>query len=146
MDLIDLRTIADKKYNWIMNVQDHYTKFCMLEALEQKTAINVARVLYKLFGQYGVPRILQSDNGREFRNKIVYNLNILWPGIQIVHGRARNPQAQGSVERSNGDVQDILGSWMRINKSSSWATALPFIMYQKNRKYHRGKKIHYYAY
>jgi hypothetical protein len=140
MDLIDLRTIKDGKFEWIMNCQDHYTKFCMLEALEKKTAINVARTLYKLFGLFGVPKILQSDNGKEFRNSLVSNLNSIWPGIKLVHGRARYPASQGSVERSNADVQDLLGTWMRINKSTSWSTALPYIMYQKNRKHHRGKK------
>lgn len=73
VDLINFRSINDGsyKYNWIMNVQDHHTKFCMLEALTEKSGVNVAKVLYKLFGIFGSPKILQSDNGKEFRNQII---------------------------------------------------------------------------
>ena len=81
---------------------------------------------------------MQSHNGREFRNGLVSSLKILYPGIQIIHGRPRRPQSQGSVERANGDVQNILGSWMRANRSTKWATALPYINMQKNLKYHSG--------
>ena len=85
---------------------------------------------------FGAPYILQSDNGKEFRNAIVSSLKNQWPGLQIVHGRPRHPQSQGGVERANGDIQNILGSWMRENKSVKWANALPIIMHIKNRKYH----------
>jgi hypothetical protein len=33
--------------------------------------------------------------------------------MKIIHGRPRHPQSQGSIERSNGDIQNILASWMR---------------------------------
>ena len=54
--------------------------------------------------------IIQSDNGSEFRNEIIRSLKILWPDIRILHGRPRRPQTQGSVERSNEDVQNLLGN------------------------------------
>ena len=53
------------------------------------------------------------DNGLEFRNVVVTGLKTLWPGLKTIHGRPRSPQSQGNVERANGDVQNILGSWMR---------------------------------
>ena len=69
---------------------------------------------------------------------------ILWPDLQIVHGRSRRPQTQGSVERANGDFQPMLGSWIRENKNPKWSLGLPIVMHQKNRKYHTGiKKIHF---
>ena len=106
--------------------------------MKKKTAIEVAKALYELFGLFGSPKILQSDNGKEFRNGVVSALKLLAPNLKIVHGRARHPQAQGSVERANGDVQDILGSWMREYRSTAWATALPLVNSIKNRKYNRG--------
>lgn len=65
-------------------------------------------------------------------------LKLLWPGLQIIHGRARRPQTQGSIERSNGDVQNLLGSWMRTTKSTKWSLALPIIQLTKKSKYHTG--------
>ena len=44
--------------------------------------------------------------------------------MRIVFGRPRHPQSQGSVERANGDVQNILGSWMRTNGSLEWTKGI----------------------
>ena len=92
-------------------------------------------------GTYGSPCILQSDNGKEFRNSVVYNLKKLWHNLKIIHGRPRHPQSQGSVERSDGDIQGILGSWMRDNNSTKWSLALPMVIFTKNNKFHRGVKL-----
>ena len=37
----------------------------------------------------------------------------------------------------HGDVQDILGSWMRENKILDWSSALPIVMNIKNSKFNR---------
>jgi transposase InsO family protein len=64
---------------------------------------------------FGASFILQRDNGREFANKITQNLAEMWPGMKLVHGKPRHSQSQGSVERSNKDVQDMLVTWMSDN-------------------------------
>ena len=61
--------------------------------------------LFDIFSIFGVPYILQSDNGREFRNQIVSALKVMWPEMSMAHGRARHPQSQGSVERANSDIK-----------------------------------------
>ena len=48
IDLIDFRTLPDGIYNWICTVQDHFTKFVWLKPLANKTAIEVARVLFEV--------------------------------------------------------------------------------------------------
>ena len=69
--------------------------------------------LIEVFTLFGAPHILQSDNGREFTAL----LKLMWPELVIVHGKPRHPQSQGSVERSNGDIHDMLTAWMRDNES-----------------------------
>jgi hypothetical protein len=64
------------------------------------------RELFELMETFGAPAILQSDNGKEFRNSVVEALKLLWSGLKIIHGRPRHPQSQESVERSNGDIQN----------------------------------------
>ena len=109
IDLVDMQSCPDGEYKWALNCQDHLTKFCHLRPIKSKSALDVAKELYIFFCQFGAPVILQSDNGKEFRNKLVESLKLLLPGLDIVHGRARRPQTQGSVERSNRDWQGILG-------------------------------------
>ena len=95
IDLMDFQSLKDGEYCWICNVQDHFTKFLWLKALKQKCAVEV-----------------------------VSDLTIKWPLMRIVFGRPRHPQSQGSVERANGDVQNILGSWMRTNGSLEWTKGI----------------------
>ncbi len=64
-----------------MTVQDHFTKYTWLRPLKNKCGLEVAKGLMEIFGDFGAPFILQSDNGREFRNSIVTGLKTLWPGI-----------------------------------------------------------------
>jgi len=64
-----------------MNYQGHLTKFTILRPLKSKTAEEVAYQLMDIFFMFSAPFILQSDNGREFANKIIQNLADMWPGI-----------------------------------------------------------------
>lgn len=63
-------------------------------------------------------QILQSDNGKEFTAKIIDELAELWPECKIVHVWLRYPQSQGSVERSNQDIGNILQAWIVDNKNT----------------------------
>ena len=93
---------------------------------------NMWSVLWKIHRDIA-EYILQSDNGNEFRNELVSALKVLWPGLNMVHGRTRRPQTQGSVERSNGDFQTALSCWMRDFESDNWVMGLPLIEHNKNR-------------
>ena len=138
IDLVDFQSLPDGDLKWVLNAQDHLTKFCHLRALRDKTALAVAKELYPIFCQFGCPVILHSGNGREFKNQVVQSLKVLWPDLQLIYGGPRKPSTQGSVERANGDFQSMLGRWMRTNKSTNWSLGLPLVQHQKNRKFHRG--------
>ena len=60
-------------YRFILVYQDHLTKFTILEALQTKSAQEVALKLYNIFSLMSAPLILQSDNGQEFVNKVNYS-------------------------------------------------------------------------
>ncbi|KAI1705864.1 KRAB-A domain-containing protein 2 [Ditylenchus destructor] len=61
-----------------------------------------------------------------------------WPQCKIVHGKPRHSQSQGSVERANGDIGDILIMHLREEKSTAWASALHVVQAAKNSRWHRG--------
>ena len=106
-----------------------------------QTAEEVAYQLMDIFCMFGTPFILQSDNGREFANKIIQNLADMCPGMKLVHGKLRHSQSQGSAERSNQDVRDMLVAWMSDNNNTkTWSEGLRFIQSKKNRALHSGIK------
>ncbi|CAG5059777.1 unnamed protein product [Parnassius apollo] len=119
-----------------MVYQDHLTKFVQLRSLKSKQAQEVAYHLLDILTTFGAPSILQSDNCREFANKVVKKVCAMWPELKIVHGKPRHSQSQGSVERANKDVEKILCTWLESNKTSKWSKRLRFIQFMKNALYH----------
>ncbi|CAC5416750.1 unnamed protein product [Mytilus coruscus] len=57
-----------KGYNYICNIVDCYSRFAFGGHLKQKTAKEVSELLLKFIYIFGRPRILQTDNGKEFNN------------------------------------------------------------------------------
>lgn len=49
-------------------------------------------------------------------------------------------QSQGSVERANQDVENMLTTWMLENKTVHWSQGLRFIQFMKNTSLHSGIK------
>nr|XP_042896273.1 KRAB-A domain-containing protein 2-like [Parasteatoda tepidariorum] len=135
VDLIDFLSQPDKEYKFIMVYQDHLTKFVILRTLTSKRAEEAANNLVDIFTLLGAPSILQSDNGREFVNNVVTSLKEFWPAL-----KPRHSQSQGSVERANQDIENILCAWMQDNKSDRWSEGLRFVQFTKNRAYHSGIK------
>ena len=66
-------------------------------------------VIKEIFTMVGVPKILQSDNGGEFKNSILdqYLSKI---NVRHIFGSPYHPQLQGSVEAYNKTIQDFLVS------------------------------------
>ncbi|KAK7095605.1 hypothetical protein V1264_004994 [Littorina saxatilis] len=138
VDLIDFQSMQDGQYRWIMVYQDHLTKFVVLRPLSSKRASEVALQLVDIFNLIGAPVILQSDNGSEFTAFIIRELREIWPELKIVHGKPRHPQSQGSVERANSDIKDMLIAWMTDNQTTGWSLGLRFVQFAKNRSHSAG--------
>ena len=68
---------------------DHWAKIHFLFPLMRKSGAEVATNLRSyVFAYIGIPKILHSDNGREFVNVIVRSMVKEWPGeITILNGR-----------------------------------------------------------
>ena len=71
IDLIDMQSCKDDEYHWILNAQNHFTKYCHLKPLKSKRAAEVAVRVFEIFVDFGAPIILQSDNGREFVAEVI---------------------------------------------------------------------------
>ena len=65
IDLIDMQSLPDGEYRWILVYQDHFTKFVVLRPIKQKSAVCVVEALFNIFTLFSVPAILQSDNGKK---------------------------------------------------------------------------------
>ena len=57
--------------HYLLVMVDIATRFVILQAIPDKQAVTIAQHLFQVFCDFGFPKILQSDNGTEFVNKIV---------------------------------------------------------------------------
>ncbi|KAK7097055.1 KRAB-A domain-containing protein 2-like [Littorina saxatilis] len=131
VDLIDYRNRPDGDFKWVLHARDHFTKFSWAYALKSKCAQEVADAMINQFSVFGAPKIMQTDNGREFTARVINELTTMWPGMVIIHGRPRHPQSQGCVERGNGDLEIKLGKWMDEH-GSEWTKGLKFVVHAIN--------------
>ena len=125
------------QHKWIIMYQYYLTKFCILHPLTSKRTSEVGYQLLDIYLLRGAPSVLQSDNGSEFTEQVIAELKQMWPDLVIVHGKPKHPQSQGSVERANCDIKDVLIAWTSDN---DWTVRLKFVQFQKNSSHHTGIK------
>ena len=66
----------------------------------------MAKKLYDLYGYVSPPKILQCDNGREFKKGVECLCHKL--EVKIIRGSPYYPQSQGNVERSQRSIRKKL--------------------------------------
>lgn len=65
----------DSGANYFLVMVDVCTRFCILKPIVKKTASEIAQALIDVFSTFGYPAVLQSDNGTEFSNSLIKDLN-----------------------------------------------------------------------
>ncbi|KFY78648.1 hypothetical protein V499_02234, partial [Pseudogymnoascus sp. VKM F-103] len=80
------------------------------------------------------PKIMQADNGKEFKGALLILLRKY--GIQVINGAPRSPQTQGLVEQANGVVENKLRAWKMDHGSMEWKDGLLEVMLAMNTQIH----------
>ena len=94
--------------------------------MPNKTAPEVSKFLKSLVCRFGVMNVLQSDQGTEFCNSIVDNLE-LQLGFNHKISAAYHPQTNGLVERTVQTVKQRIRKCVS-EKKEHWDEHLPFIL------------------
>lgn len=94
-------------------VEDDCTRYCVgLRALPDKGLISTWGALWEIFGEFGLPESILSDNDQIFHGTVgpsQFEARLMRLGIRVLHGRPYHPQTQGKVERLNGTLErDLL--------------------------------------
>ena len=93
-----------------LSVLDDHSRFCLcFEPVLDQTQAEVWTQLWRLFGEFGLPEAILTDNGSCFSgtwSQCPSGLEMqLWRlGIRTVQGRPYHPQTQGKVERFHRTV------------------------------------------
>lgn len=132
IDLIGQLPTSTDGFNYILTVIDVMTGFTILRCLKTKTENETATTLWTLMCDFGIPKILQSDNGTEFVNKVISELVQLY-GINQRLITPYHPRANGLVERKNKEVSRLLKKEM-VSSTDRWQQLIPFVQLSLNHK------------
>ena len=130
-DLLEMTSMPSLEHNYILVVQDWFTKFILLIPLKTKGMNECIRAIHdRVIGLFGPPHVLYTDNGSEFCNSLMKVLKAQY-GIAHETTPPFNPQGNGANERSHRSIMDMI----RIhngNDRSLWAQTLGAVQYAIN--------------
>ena len=99
VDIVDLSafpsTYKGLLNKYVLSLIDVFSRFLWLTPLPSKDSATVAEALYNIYLLHGPPRVLQCDQGGEFKGTVKSLMNKL--GTRIINSRAYHPQSQGKV-------------------------------------------------
>ena len=70
MDLIGPFKATAQRHQYVLTMTDYFTKFVEAVPIEDKSAISVARGIYKVYCRQGAPVHIITDQGKEFVNQV----------------------------------------------------------------------------
>lgn len=122
------------QYKWILHIKDHFSEYTQLYPLKKKHAKPIAKCFAQFIAAFLPPKIMQADNGKEFKGALLLLLRKY--GIQVVNGAPRSPQTQGLVEQANGVVENKLRAWKMDHGSTEWKNGLLEVVFAMNTQIH----------
>ena len=102
----------------------------VLKPLRTKGAKEIAYALVEVFANYGVPKVLQSDNEQTFLSKVVEELRFI-AGFQKRNIMKYNPRQNGLVEQFVAETKRVLFKWLK-GDVSGWEGYVPAVQMSLN--------------
>jgi transposase InsO family protein len=140
MDILGPCPTSSNGMKYILVVGDYFSKFTEAFALPDQESKTVAKVFVNEFvSRYGVPRILHTDQGRNFESRLFKDICELL-GIQKTRTCALNPKSDGMIERFNRVVLGMLSKYVQFNQKN-WPDILPLLMLAYRSSVHDSTKF-----
>ena len=133
VDLVEYKSKSEGN-RFILSVIDHLTRFLVLIPIKSKEASVVVRHLIdRVFSVFGPPETLHSDQGKEFENQLVKELQSVF-GYKKTRTAAYRPQGNSVLERVHSTVHNMLAMYSNL-ACDNWAELLPFVQLAHNTAY-----------
>jgi transposase InsO family protein len=141
MDLLGpLKSV--NQYTYVLVITDAFTKWVELVAVADKSATSIANAFFDTWiCRYSVPKTLLSDNGKEFCNSILKELNEVFK-IHHIKTSPYHPQTNAASERFNRTFISYLRSYITDKEQSlDWTSWLPVAQLSYNTQVHASTKF-----
>ena len=128
IDIVGPLPRSSKGNQWILVMQDRFSKWPECAALRNVTAPTVARTfLIQVVTRHGIPLVVSSDRGAQFTSAVFQQLSKLL-GMKQGLSTAYRPQTQGLVERWNRTMMEMLRQFTATTQKD-WCAYLDVVMF-----------------
>ena len=128
MDTIGEMPRKDEAGNlYVLVIRDSFTRFTLLYPIPDTSAKHAVKCLMHMFGLFGCPAQILSDNGSQFVNEIIAEFT---KQVQVEHLRtmAYSKEENGLVERANKEVNRYLRDLIYdLRVDATWSDYIPMI-------------------
>ena len=130
IDTFHVGTEDEHGNKFVVVIVDTCTRWVELYPIPNKEADTIAFALIKHFGRYGPPKVILTDQGTEYYNKVMKFLT-KWQSIHyqttpIAHSHEHNSR----VERVNKELKRHLINYCEeVAERGLWSFALPAVQY-----------------
>ena len=146
MDLVGPLPTSVCGNRFICVITDALTRYTFTDVLPDKRALTVARSFVKFINSFGCPHELITDQGKEFNNQLLEEVNKLY-NISHNYVVAYRPSANGLVESKNKQIINIL-KMLVADSPLDWPNQLQAATTALNTAYNRaiGDNPHFLVY
>ena len=130
--------LTKRNTNGIMLITCKVSKWTQAYAISDKSEETTLKCFKKWIFTYGTPKVILSDNGLEFRNKVISKL-CNEHGIEHRVTANYNPRCNGQVERLNQTLINIIRKLCE-NHTSEWDLWLEYVVFCYNTRVHSSTK------
>ncbi|CAF3165394.1 unnamed protein product [Rotaria socialis] len=132
LELIDMTSVPDEEYKWILHVTDHFTKFTWAYPLKSSKIESITAQLLQQFSSFGIPHTLQSSMGEWFVANIIRDLKTTWASLTVISNQSVNTEIQCFVQHNSQVIKSALYKWMKSNSCKTWSKGLAQVVYSIN--------------
>ena len=126
VDLVLGLPTTEEGYNGIIVFTEYLSKFPQAYPICSKSAEEMAEKFFDYISLFGPPKVIITDQGKEFWNKTIEALSNL-TGVERVVTSSYHPQTNGMTERFNQTIIRALVRHANENKPN-WHKWLPFVL------------------
>ncbi|MEP5375796.1 MAG: transposase family protein, partial [Hyphomicrobiales bacterium] len=117
VDLVEYRSVSPSaggiECKDALSMMDRVTRFAVLLPVRDKAADTIARaIIERLVNIFGSPETLHSDQGPEFENKVIYQLQRIF-GYEKTRTTPYRPQGDSVPERVHSTMHNMLAMHKR---------------------------------
>ncbi|XP_036003896.1 uncharacterized protein LOC118566311 [Fundulus heteroclitus] len=112
---------------FILTMMCASTRFPEAVPLRKITALVVTKALVKFFSVFGLPKVVQTDQGTNFKSR-TFAQALKELGIEHVTSSAYHPESQGALERFHQTLKAMLRKYC-MDTVRDWDEGIPLLLF-----------------